>query len=57
VKLRFGADTTKWLIRRRDRDGRWTVCPPTNIPGWPYLGGVFSTGAEALAAFAAGGRK
>lgn len=50
----FGNDMSKWLIRRVP-DGRWTVCPPiTDGPGWYRRGGVFETGAEALAAFAGG---
>lgn len=57
MKRAFGCDLGKWLIRMDRRDGRWTVCPPSDIPDWAYKGRVFDTGAEALAAFAAGGRR
>lgn len=51
----FGNDMSKWLIRQIP-DGRWTVCPPlSSAPNWWQRGGIFDTGAEALAAFAKGG--
>lgn len=56
VKRAFGSDTSKWYITKH-HDGRWAVCPPiTDCPDWHKQGGAFNTGAEALAAFAAGGR-
>lgn len=53
----FGDDLSKWFIKRY-RSGLWYVCPPvSDDPHQMYQGGGFATGAEALAAFAAGGAK
>ena len=50
----FGCDMRKWYITKHA--GWWTVCPPHDgTPGWSSRGGVFKTGAEALAAFSQGG--
>lgn len=53
----FGSDMSKWYIMR-SYPGRWSVCPPVSQddPDWYRRGGTFKSGAEALAAFAAGGR-
>lgn len=48
----FG-DPASWLIVKRQ--GVWTVCPPSRNRHAGARGGVFETGAEALAAFAGSG--
>lgn len=56
MKRRNGEDLTKWfIVKVRDA---WIVCPPVihEIPNWHRLGGVYTTGNEALTAFARGGR-
>lgn len=55
----FGEDARKWVITKtRSANGRWDIWPPVNTddPAWYTRGGVFDTGAEAFAAFAAGVR-
>lgn len=53
---RIGDDLNKWWITKM-RD-TWVVMPPvlTDIPNWHTLSITFTTGAEAHAAFARGGR-
>lgn len=46
----FG-DPGRWLIVKRE--GVWAVCPPSGDRRAGVGGGVFGTGAKALAAFAA----
>lgn len=49
-----GENLSKWYITKV---GKWLVCPPVgdDDPDWYMKGATFNTGAEALAAFAAGG--
>lgn len=54
---KIGGDMSKWYINRSNSaGGKWAVCPPINHddPLWHTYGGVFASGAEAFAAFAAG---
>lgn len=57
VKRAFGFDMGKWCIKRHG--SRWFVMPPakSDDPQWWTRGGTFKSGAEALAAFAAGGQR
>ena len=51
----FGCDLSKWYITKWD--GWWTVCPPSDgTTGWAERARLFTTGAEALAAFNKGAR-
>lgn len=57
VEKKIGDDLSKWLITKKTGiSGRWAVCPPINHddPEWFNKGGLFDSGAEALAAYAAG---
>lgn len=51
-RVLFGYSFTKWVICKRL--GVWAVIPPRGYV--VQRGGEFASGAEALAAFASGGR-
>ena len=51
----WGADMSKWLIKRSPVTGRWYICPPRRLLDTPGAGGGYATGEEALEAFAAAG--
>lgn len=56
MKIPAGNDLFKWYIGRTE-GGRWAVCPPLSYaPDWYTGGRMFDTGAEAIAAFAGGGK-